>query len=215
VLQLERHQQHIHVAMSVKSNRQFTSNGCPADINRLLWEQYLVPQFEHNNILIDNPFHKERDYLCLVEAPIGESISTALHQLIHEAIHNEPITLHARVAVLADSNIKKKIYQSFFCPEDLAAEYHIRPEDTGLVLQRFLHQVFDFEKVASRDVTEAIIRCRTLLRDSDQQQAEQLFQRLCLLPRELAPYGGGKNRQHLIALLRDQFALAEAPVYHR
>jgi hypothetical protein len=29
------------VAVSIKSNRQFNSNGCPPEINRQLWEQYL------------------------------------------------------------------------------------------------------------------------------------------------------------------------------
>jgi hypothetical protein len=62
LLQLDPSKQINRIAISIKSNRQFNTKGCPAEINSLLWEQYL-----HHNTIV---FNKDFDRLCLVQAPI-------------------------------------------------------------------------------------------------------------------------------------------------
>lgn len=62
------------VAISIKSNKQFNTKGCPAEINQALWEQFL-----HHDSSV---FNKETDSLCLVEAPISTNIAEATNQLL-------------------------------------------------------------------------------------------------------------------------------------
>ena len=190
-----------NVAISIKSNRKFTSNGCPQDINRQLWEQKL----NHGT----NPiFNSEKDALCLVEAPILPTVSSDLNRLLSEAGIIDPHTLHSRIFTDGYySRSAQLIYKSFYCPQDLAALYNIKAEDTPQILRCFFEQQMDFENMSSKDESRAIYLCQTCLGNATQAEAERLFSMLCLLPRKLAPVGGSLDWNKLVTLLKRDFKL--------
>ncbi|MEI3802332.1 MULTISPECIES: AAA family ATPase [unclassified Chitinophaga] len=206
LLTLESSQTIRRIAVSVKSNQQFNSKGCPAEINRLLWEQTL-----HHNSLV---FNKDSDALCLVEAPISPAASADLNQLLQQAVHQDKATLHQRI--LTDrfySKSGRKIYQSFYCPPDLAALYTVREEDTVNLLKCFMEREMDFENKVSKDEARAIELCRNSLSSKNQADAERLFKALCLLPRSIAPVAGSLDRKGLVQVLKNDFLLSNAPRY--
>ncbi|TKK64368.1 hypothetical protein FC093_22710 [Ilyomonas limi] len=200
LLTLQNSSQSRHIAVSIKSNRQFNSNGCPKDINQLLWEQYL-----HYNTDV---FGKDLDKLCLIEAPISPAISTDLNTLLQQATYLDSSTLHRRISIAnAYSKSARKLYKSFYCPSQLANIYKIKAEDTGNILQCFLHLEMDVERIASRDEARCIELCKNALRDKSQAQAEKLYDALCLLPRKVAPKGGSLDRKKLLQILSTDFSL--------
>lgn len=206
LLTLESSQTTRRIAISVKSNQQFNSNGCPLEINRLLWEQTLQ---HHSSV-----FNRDFDALCLIEAPISPTVSADLHQLLQEVIYQDAATLHQRI--LTDrvySKPGRKIYQSFYCPPDLVTLYAVREEDTVNLLKCFLEQQMDFENKASKDEARAIELCRNSLSNKNQADAEKLFKALCLLPRKIAPVAGSLDRKGLVQVLKNDFLLSNAPRY--
>lgn len=206
LLTLESSQTTRRIAVSVKSNQQFNSNGCPPEMNRLLWEQTL----RHRAAV----FNKDSDVLCLLEAPISPAVSTNLNQLLQQAVHQDAATLHNRI--LTDrvySKAGQKIYQSFYCPPDLATLYTVKEEDTVNLLKYFMEQQMDFENKASKDEARTIELCRNSLSSKKQDDAERLFKALCLLPRKIAPVAGSLDRKMLEQFLKNDFLLSDAPRY--
>lgn len=206
LLTLESSQTTRRIAISVKSNQQFNANGCPPEINRLLWEQTL----QHHSPV----FNKDSDALCLVEAPISPAVSADLNQLLQQVVLQDAATLHQRI--LTDrvySKAGRKIYQSFYCPPDLAAIHAVPEEDTVNLLKCFMEQQMDFENKASKDEARAIELCRNSLSSKNQADAERLFKALCLLPRSIAPVAGSLDRKGLVQVLKNDFLLSNAPRY--
>jgi ABC-type oligopeptide transport system ATPase subunit len=194
------------IAISVKSGQQFTTNGIPAELNRLLWQQYL-----HDENEVFNP---DTDSLCLIEPRSSANISTDLNTLLSLAYLQEPGDLYRRKnAEGFISEAKKKIYTSFECPTDLAGKYNILPQQTDSLLKHFLHQQMDFEDANSFSEKITIDLCRKILKDKHIDKAIRLFDRLCILPREQAPNSGYIDIVKLIQLLRSQFQLEDIPSY--
>lgn len=194
------------IAVSVKSGQQFTTNGIPAELNNLLWQQYLKDQ--------DAVFNADSDSLCLIEPPLSPNLSTDLNTLLNQAYQQEPGDLYSRKNVAGfTSETRRKIYDSFQCPADLTAKYNVLPQQTDVLLKHFLHHQMDFEAVNSLSEKSTIELCRRILKDKQIDKAISLYETLCRFPREQAPAGGYADREKLIQLLRGQFQLEDFPSY--
>ncbi|MBX2933843.1 MAG: ATP-binding protein [Ferruginibacter sp.] len=189
------------VAVSIKSNQQFSRNGIPGDLNRLLWEQYLG---DHSNV-----FQPASDTMCLVESGVPASVTTNLNTLLLQAKAQDPEDLHKRLYTKGySSKTIQAIYDSFHCPVDLAQKHSLGTAATGKVLKNFLQVEMDFERVTSLWEARSIDLCRLLLDSSNAAEAKQLFDNLSHLSLQLAKSAGFVDNRFLLAHLRGSFVLA-------
>ena len=196
------------VAVSIKSNQQFSRNGIPIDLNKLLWEQYLG---EHSNV-----FLPDSDKMCLIESGVPASVSTNLNTLLAQAKAQDPKDLHNRLYTTGySSKAIQVIYESFHCPDDLAQKHSLDKASTGKVLKNFLQVEMDFERVTSLWEGRSIDLCRLLLDNSNAAEAEQLFEALAHLSLQLAKSGGVVDNRFLLDYLRGSFILTGIPDYNK
>lgn len=157
------------LAVSIKSNRQITSNGFPADFTRTVWEQRLHVDTDK--------FDPDRDYLGLVTTPLGVDVKSAWDNLLQKAVDSDPAEFATRIATPKFGNqIERKIFESLHCPHELDSSK--TPTDTTHLLLRLRHFQFDFEGVPSNDENEVEDRCGQLLRDGGQAEGSALWTKL-------------------------------------
>lgn len=194
------------IAISIKSNQQFSRNGCPKELNKLLWEQYL----DHSSVI----FRKDIDLMCLVEGIISASASEDLNTILSQARAQNANDLHKRIYVPRySSKAKQKLYESFKCPADLEKAYSVATSETGNLLKHFLHVEMDFDRVGSVWELKAIDLCRLLLDTRNSSDAKDLYETLCLLSLRLAKVNGFLDIPTLINIIRGKFSLAGIPDY--
>lgn len=192
------------VAVSSKSGQQFNTNGCPVGITYMLWQQYL-----HDTSTI---FKRNSDYLCKVEPPLSPAVSNDLDTILNQAYQQEAATFHSRNSVDGyNSKARRKIYESFFCPSDLADKYSIPKEATGDLLKHFVHHRMDFESVNSQSEQLTLKLCQAILKHKQFDTAVNLYETLVVLPREFAPVSGFLNREKLVKKLRGRYELNDFP----
>lgn len=195
------------IAVSSKSGNQFTTNGCPQDINRLLWEQFL-------HVGDASSFKADTDYVCKIEPPLSRQVSADLNTILTQAYEQDSPTLQRRNAIDgSNSKAIRKIYKSFYCPEELATTFGITNENTGNLLKCFIHYEMDFESVNSSSEQATIRLCQSILKNKQFDSAVSLYKVLAALPRELAPVSGYLNKEKLVQKLRGQFELEDFPLY--
>lgn len=194
------------IAISIKSNQQFNKNGCPKELNMLLWEQYLG-HFSH-------VFRKGIDSMCLVEAPISATVSEDLNTILSQTRAQNPDDFHKRIYVPGySSKAKQKLYESFQCPVDLKKTYSVKPSETANLLKHFLHVEMDFDRVGSVWELKALNLCRLLLNTKNAVDARSLYERLCRLSLQLAKVNGFLDIPTLINYIRGDFSLVGIPDY--
>lgn len=194
------------VAVSIKSNQQFSANGCPSDINRLLWEQYLGEK--------SKVFRPGIDKMCLVESAVPAKVVESLNTLLAHAKVQDPDDLHKRLYQRGySSKAIQKIYESFSCPADLQQKHTVAKSEAAKLLKDFLHIDMDFEKVNSIWEARSLDLCRLLLKSKEAQEAKNLFINLAFLSLQLAKSGGFIDKIKLLDHLRGSFALEGIPNY--
>ena len=133
---------------SIKSNRQFNTNGCSAELRDGVWAVLAKPVFD-----------QKLDSLGLFCAELSNDVSPILNQLCRQAGEEErPLRLDEKIT----DRKHRKIYDSFRHPTDKG--------DTGLpwnILVRLIPREFDFEKLSSRSEATAVSLCRDILAPSD------------------------------------------------
>jgi hypothetical protein len=192
------------IAVSIKSNKQFNSNGCPTDLNRLLWEQYLC----HSSRI----FNSISDSLCLAESIISAKVAEDLNSLLSLIKAQDAKDFHERIYKYG-SQAKRKLYESFECPDDLTNLYSVNVEATANLLKHFLHVEMDFHRVNSLYESKSIDLCRRLLNSQDANDAKKLYQMLCHLCLQMAQVNGYLDIPTLLGYLRADFSLAGIPDY--
>jgi DNA replication protein DnaC len=170
------------VAVSSKSNTQFSTTGVPKDVCRDLWIEVLNDQ--------SAVFNKSKDFIALIVAPLSRRVFKDISELIAWASANDPVTLQKRVDNNKSSQSKKKIFNSFKCPSDLATKHKVKQSDTWVLLARLLVTEFDFEAQPSKDENSIIEICRNCLANKNRSEAESLFTKLKDLRNVLAPVSG-------------------------
>jgi len=194
------------IAISVKSGQQLTTNGIPADLNMLLWQQYRKE--------ISDVFQVGQDALCLVEPPLATGLSDNLHMLLREAYEQEAGEMNRRQETEKFSSVeRRRIYHSFACPPALTAMPDRATIQTGDVLKSFLHIQMDFEAPHSTAEQRAIGFCRDALQDPQLETASQLYKRLCGIVREQSGVAGYIDIPKLVEKLGGQFQLKDFPSY--
>lgn len=190
------------IALSVKSNIQFSGGKAPQDFVHEAWEQYT-----HD---INQVFDASSDHLGLVTTPLPTQLRNNLDSLLAMAQHRPASGLRADKL----SQPKKKLFESFACPDDLASRHRIKPGEQGQLISLLEFPGFDFESPSSRDESAVIAVCLSLLAKPDQTEAAKLWDRLWHLADEYRISGGSIELRTLVARLQG-FQLQEYPLYRR
>lgn len=192
------------IATSIKSSQQFTRNGIPAELNELIWKQFLKDE--------SSVFNTERDFLCLVERPLSAGLAADLNTLLNQVYQQEAGDVSARQQAKGFNSAEiNKLYSSFQCSSTLATKYTVTPEQTDALLKRFIHQQIDFEATNSFFEKATIDLCRKALKNKTSEGATLLYDQLCNIARQQSPDAGYVNIAKLIHLLRGKFELADFP----
>lgn len=204
LLHCKSQEENMRIAISIKSNQQFTNNGIPGELNELLWKQFL----KDSSTIFDN----RSDYLCLVEPLLAPSLAADLNTLLKQLYQQEPGDMAARQhAKSFNSATINKIYSSFQCPPDLAVKYGVSGEQTDSLFKRFIHQKMDFESTNSFSEKTTIELCRQALKDKNSDNAFGLYETLCHISTQQKSAAGYVDIPKLLQLLRRQFRLEDFP----
>lgn len=191
-------------ALSVKSNTQFTRSEAPVDFVRIAWEQLLGGD--------SSPFNETSDFMGLVTTPLSIETLEALDFVVSTAKEGDPQLLPGRYAQKGWANkVKRSMFNSFLCPQDLPQANGVTSEDTGRLLACLCFFQFDFEAPVSEYEKQAIERCRRALRSGKVEDGARLWTHLWKVSANKGPKGGCINRLTLLDELRFHFELADLP----
>jgi hypothetical protein len=194
------------LALSIKSNEQITAAGLPSSFVRDAWEQYL-----HVGVQVFNP---EQDYLGLVTSPLSVEVRTALQSLVRAACDQDEERFLTELATShASSDLKRQIFSSLRCPDDLALQYGIRDEDAVRLLRRLRFFDFDFRYEPSHQEAESVRRCQLILVSGDPQDAGALWRELVSLTHRQREEGGYLDLRRILAGLAGRYELHQWPQY--
>jgi len=200
----------IKVAVSAKSNVQFTSNGPDLKLLNDIWLQFLNESDKITNDLFDI----NSDFLCIVNSSINHTLFQNLDQLIQTAKKVDSTTLAERIEKGDGSGLNKeirKLFTGFACPYELAKNHNIDENDIGNMLSRLILLEFDFEYNPSKDTNNLIELCRDCLNNPDGKKEILLYNKLNSLRIEYASQSGYLNYERLIDHLRYHFQLKGYP----
>ena len=191
-------------ALSVKSNTQFTASGAPSDFVRTIWEQFLD--------IGPSSFNEASDFMGLVTAPLSIDTREALNFAVRTAKEGDPQLLPGRYSQegWADET-KRKLFESFSCPSDLAQAHGLTHSDTGRLLACLQFLQVDFESTSSESEKQAVERCRRSLRSGAVDEADKLWAHLLQISADRRPNAGYVTRLRLLDELRYLYQLAELP----
>ena len=114
------------IALSIKSNAQFTATSAPSDFVTDVWEQWLH--------IGSSVFHRTKDFLGLVTGPLSTAAAAAVSGLISKARVADPALLSDRLLRSGWTNEEERqLSASFECPSTLA---HQSDVDTVRLLRR-------------------------------------------------------------------------------
>ncbi len=194
------------VAISVKSNQQFSKDSAPSDFVTACWEIFLDAGLTQ--------FDRTKDLLALATSPTDRSFKAQLDELLSWARVQTAADLSRRVATQNyGSDVKRGLLRSFTCPEVLAKKHGQTNEQSGELLAVIHHFEFDFDTVPSASEAAAISRCRTALDSGDLGEAGLLWDALCGIARSLRPNSGFINLARLLDRLREKFRLKLYPQF--
>ncbi|OMP74815.1 hypothetical protein [[Flexibacter] sp. ATCC 35208] len=191
--------------LSIKSNQQISKNGIPAEISRLLWEQYL----QVNGLVFD----RDVDLMGQVQAPAPVKIANDLRSILQQAREQNLQVLTARNQVdRYNSKQKRQVLQSFECPANLREQFGLN-ENSFEVAACFYYQEHDFEHEDSASEQRFLELCQKALINPDLQQAVSLMETLCHLPRKWSALSAYVDRAKLAHELTGKYALVEFPSF--
>ncbi len=194
-------------AFSVKSGPQFTAGGIVStDFVNAAWRQFL-----HEGT---TRFTRSRDRLGLVTVPLPGNLCAELYALLGMARAQDPADLLARLAVPGyASQIKRDLFASLRCPEDLSAKHGLTDADTAELMKHLVVLEADFERQSSRSLREGLENCRSVLVGGSLSEAQSLWQALLSIASEYRPTAGSLDRLELVDRLRSRFRLKDYPEY--
>lgn len=200
--------------ISIKSDKQVTASGFPADFAKALWEQWL-------GIGTSRELSSSTDVVVLVVGELAQNVEVAWHRLLREASSTMPERLIARLSSPKQdegsqaSGLQRALFDSLRCPK----EFRHRGETDEKATVRLLGQVrlvrFDYEATPSRHLDEAVADCQRVLGSGDLAEARELWERLTGIADETRPVGGSLDLPGLLQKLRGQFDLAGHPDFNR
>lgn len=197
------------MAVSIKSNVQFSGTGPTSELLYDLWNQYAGEPAR--------VFDPQKDYLCIVNAPAPASVGSDLIGLLKAAKDMDPSIFLENISQPEKgfSASKMMLFKNFQCPDDLAAKHRIGEADAVTLLSRLYFLDFDFESPSSRSESSLIAMLRPLLRKADGNDEILLYDSLCRLRSEYAPGQSYLDLDSLVRKIRTLHNLADHPVYVR
>jgi len=193
------------VAVSLKSNGQFTAARAPGEFVSCIWPQWLH---------VASPvFDRDHDLMALISAHPSQAAQDALKGLFDKAQEAAPALFAERIKTpgWATRN-ERELFASFACPANYSGS---APDqiDTARLLRRlrFLH--FDFGSNVSFSLKEARRLCQRCVRNRSAEDAEVLWNQLRGISAQLRPRAGSITLANLVDRLRGHVLLAEYPDY--
>lgn len=195
-----------HIAVSSKSNKQFTATGPKSDLLYDLWNQFL-------NSDDSGLFDQEKDYLCVITSPLGTKVSEDLNNIIKSANAQGYEVFHKRILQgdKSTSESMRKLYNGFSCPENLLTKLDNDDSLLAKLLSRMLILEFDFENVISNYEKMTLQNCRELLLDPSPENESKLYETLTAIRAKFGEKGGYVDRQRLTETIRHKFQLKGFP----
>jgi len=200
--------------ISIKSGRQVTAAGFPANFVAAVWAQWL-------GVGTPGPLAGSNDVLVLVTGELAQNVEAARSRLLREALETTPERLIARLSSPKEdegsqaSELQRALFGSLRCPK----EFRHRGETDEKATVHLLRQVrlvpFDYETTPSRRLDEAAADCQRVLRSGDPAGAGELWKRLRAIADEKRPAGRSLDLPELLQELRGQFDLAGHPDFAR
>jgi hypothetical protein len=196
--------------LSIKSNRQVTASGFPADLAKALWAQRL-------GIGTSRAILSNTDVIVLVVGELAQNIGAAWSRLLREASKTAPERLVARLSSSRQdggsqaSDLQRALFKSLCCPRELRDQGETDDQAAARVLRqvRLIH--YDYEATPSRHANEAVADCQKILRSGDAAEAKKLWNRLTGIADERRPVGGSLDLPGLLQELCGDFDIAEHP----
>ena len=192
------------IALSLKSNPQFTAKRAPRDFVEAAWRQWLHVD--------SDAFDRNADYLGMVTTRLSLSAADARDGLLHKARTGEPTAFSNRLSTPRWSNKKERaLFESFRCPAELGLG---TPDaDPTELLQRLQFVEHDFDRETSESRAAAVLHCRRAVRSGSQADALSLWTALREVAARLRVSGGSVALPSLFERLRGHVALSEHPDY--
>lgn len=193
------------LAVSVKSNRQVTSNGFPPDFVQAVWSHWLG--------VSSQCFAKERDLLCLVTGRLADSVNDAWNDMLCEARAGAPQRIAQRFSSRQVSAMKRALFGSLECPGGLPCAQECETAERAALLTRLRLLRFDFRDDPSRDEDRVVRLCRDVLDTRDQYRSGELWEYLLALAKSRREAGGSMSLGNLVQELASRFHLRDHPNY--
>jgi hypothetical protein len=192
------------IAISIKSNAQFSGSTAPKDFVRAIWEQWLHVD--------SRTFEQSTDVLMLLTATIEPAVRDSLKDLVDKAIAGDPVLLTSRIPTRGWTNATERhLFTSLSCPADLATSHQVSEYETANLLRCLRFRQCDFGTNDSGSEKAAIDLCSHSLRNGTRTLGQSLWTELRRLAGALRPKAGSLTRLGLVDRLRANFDLTEFP----
>jgi hypothetical protein len=200
--------------LSIKSDRQVTASGFPADFAKALWAQWL-------GIGTSRALANSADVMVLAVGQLAENVNAAWSRLLREASQTTPERLITRLSSpkvdegSQASDLQRALFESLHCPKELRDQGDTDEKATVRLLCQVRLMRFDYEAIPSRRLDEAVADYQKVLRSSNPAEAGELWKRLTGIADEKRPAGGSLDLPGLLQELRGEFDLVGHPDFAR
>lgn len=192
------------LALSVKSNKQFTSQKAPDDLVEDMWKQ-----FSNEN----TPFNSKCDYLGIVTAPLSGAAKTSLNSLLTKSRYLPEGDLQKQIDKAKLAKNVCLLHKSFNCPSTLMDVANKLNLNTDKVLKRFKAYQCDFYDQASSSEAQAINNIKNILVDPSASNATEVFEKICSLVKRFRVNGGVITPQIAASYIARDTQLKIAPEF--
>lgn len=198
--------QDFKLALSVKSNKQFTSQKAPDDLVEDIWKQFLTEK---------TPFNSKCDYLGIVTAPLSGAAKTSLNSLITKSQYLPEGDLQKQVDTTTLAKNVCSLHRSFNCPSTLEGTANGLNLNTDKVLKRFKAYQCDFYDQTSSSEAQSITNIKSILVDPSASNATDVFEKICSLVKRFRVNGGVITSQIATSYIAKDIQLKIAPEFAR
>lgn len=194
------------LALSVKSNKQFTSQKAPDDLVEDIWKQFLTEK---------TPFNSKCDYLGIVTAPLSGAAKTSLYSLLTKSQYLPEGDLQKQVDTTKLAKNVCSLHRSFNCPSTLKGTANGLNLYTDKVLKRFKAYQCDFYDQTSSSEAQSIANIKNILVDPSASNATDVFEKICSLVKRFRVNGGVITSQIATSYIAKDIRLKIAPEFER
>ena len=181
------------VVASVKSFDIFSSKRDLEEFIKSAWQD-----------LFSNHFN-ETDYVGLFQTTLPDYVATLIGK-----VRANPGDIGQRIKVRGWANKKEReLFDQCACPDSLQKEAPGEDFSPERLISKIQFIPFDFQNPNSDKKDRAIARCKEVLKNSTDQEAEKLWNRLTAIINDIGPNSGALNRTKLFNRLKNDFDLKQ------